>query len=116
MTRQAVGPIGFHIRCRFICLQKSAGGIEMGQVSCVKSMDSAPLLYMSGEEVRVGDRVQYCAIFATVVVVSDGETSESSPGYEDYSGADRGVIVCDDDGTLTTLGEPDERLIFVERG
>jgi hypothetical protein len=79
-------------------------------------MDSSPLLYLSGEAVHAGDRVQYCADFATVVFVSDGETDEASPGYEDYSGADRGLVVCDDDGTLTTLGEPDERLIFVARG
>jgi len=79
-------------------------------------MESAPLLYVTGEEVHAGDRVQYCATFATVVSVSDGETSECAPGYEDYSGADRGLMVCDDDGTLTTLSDPDERLIFVERG
>ena len=79
-------------------------------------MDSTPLLYSSGEEVQLGDRVQYCANFATVVFVSDGEACEYAPGYEDYAGADRSLIVCDDDGTLTTLGEPDDRLLFVGRG
>lgn len=78
-------------------------------------MDSAPLLYMSGEEVHAGDRVQYCAKFATVVFVSDGETCEYSTGYEDYAGADRGLMICDDDGELNTLGEPDEQLVFVGR-
>jgi hypothetical protein len=78
-------------------------------------MDSVPLLYTSGEEVHVGDRVQYCANFATVVFISDGETCESAPGY-DYAGSDRGLIVCDDDGTTTTLTDPDDRLMFVERG
>jgi hypothetical protein len=79
-------------------------------------MDSPSLLYASGEAVHAGDRVQYGADYATVVFVSDGEHDEAVPGYEDYSGADRGVVICDDDGTLTTLGEPDERLNLVGRG
>jgi hypothetical protein len=79
-------------------------------------MDSAPLLYTTGEEVRAGDRVQYCAKFATVVFVSDGENYECSTGYEDYAGADRGIMICDDDGELNKLSEPDEQLVFVGRG
>jgi hypothetical protein len=79
-------------------------------------MDTALLLYTSGEEVQVGDRVQYLANYATVVFVSDGENSDYLSGYEDYSGSDRGLIICDDDGDLTTLGEPDEQLFFVGRG
>ena len=33
-----------------------------------------------------------------------------------YAGAERGLMVCDDDGTLNTLDDTDARLIFVERG
>jgi hypothetical protein len=79
-------------------------------------MDAELLHYTSGEEVQLGDRVQFGGIFATVVVVSDGETYELASGYEDYAGVGRGVMVCDDDGTLTTIEDTDERLIFVERG
>jgi hypothetical protein len=74
------------------------------------------MLYVNGEEVHAGDRVQYRGTFATVVVVSDGENYEVAGGYEDYAGAERGVIICDDDGALTTLNEYDEQLVFVERG
>jgi hypothetical protein len=79
-------------------------------------MDSGPLLYLSGEEVHIGDRVQYSSIYATVVFVSDGETEESAPGYEDYAGSARGMAICDDDGAVSFLGEPDERLVFTDRG
>ena len=79
-------------------------------------MDVEPLHYSSGEEIQIGDRIQFGGTFATVVVVSDGEACQLAPGYEDYSGAERGLMVCDDDGTLTTLDDTDERLIFVERG
>jgi len=51
-----------------------------------------------------------------VVVVSDGETYQLASGYEDYSGAERGVMICDDDGSLRTLNDTDEQLIFVDRG
>ena len=71
---------------------------------------------MSGEEVQLGDRVQFSGTFATVVVVSDGETYQLASGYEDHSGAGRGLMACDDDGTLTTIDNSDERLIFVQRG
>jgi hypothetical protein len=77
-------------------------------------MDAA-LLYMTGEEVHAGDRVQYGGTPATVVAVSDGEGGQFSPGYEDYSGTDRGIVICDDDGTLTVLYESDEKLEFIER-
>jgi hypothetical protein len=30
--------------------------------------------------------------------------------------AERGLMICDDDGTLTTANETDERLVFAERG
>ena len=74
------------------------------------------MLYMNGEEVHAGDRVQYRGTFATVVVVSDGETYQLASGYEDHAGAERGLMICDDDGTLNTIDDTDERLIFVERG
>jgi hypothetical protein len=79
-------------------------------------MDAELMQYTSGEGVQVGDRVQYGGVFATVVVVSDGETYQVAPGYEDYAGVERGLMICDDDGTLTTLNETDERLTFEERG
>ena len=78
-------------------------------------MDAAMLHYPTGEEIEIGDRVQYAGTFATVVVVSDGETYQTAPGYEDYAGAERGVMICDDDGALTTIDDTDERLMFVER-
>ena len=79
-------------------------------------MDAELLHYTSGEEIQIGDRVQYGGAFATVVVVSDGETYQLAPGYEDHAGAERGVMICDDDGTLNSTDETDERLVFVGRG
>ena len=79
-------------------------------------MDAELMQYTTGEGVQVGDRVQYGGTFATVVVVSDGETYQVAPGYEDYAGVERGLTICDDDGGLTTINETDERLVFVERG
>jgi hypothetical protein len=79
-------------------------------------MDLDPLRYSTGEEVHASDRVQYEGTYATVVFVSDGEREEFSPGYEDYAGSSRGVVMRDDDGTTLTIGEPDERLYFVDRG
>ncbi len=78
-------------------------------------MDATPLLYTTGEEIHIGDRVQYCANYATVVFITDGENSEYANGYEDYIGSERGVMVCDDDGTLNSLGEPNEQLVFMGR-
>ncbi len=79
-------------------------------------MDAELLQYTSGEGIQIGDRVQYAGAFATVVVVSDGETYQVAPGYEDYAGMERGVTICDDDGALNTISETDERLIFEDRG
>ncbi|MGO8928157.1 MAG: hypothetical protein ACLQU3_14900 [Limisphaerales bacterium] len=79
-------------------------------------MDAELLHYTTGEEIQLGDRVQYGGTLATVVVVSDGENYQLASGYEDYAGAERGLMVCDDDGTLNTLDDTDERLVFVERG
>jgi hypothetical protein len=79
-------------------------------------MDAELLNYASGEEVQIGDRVKYDGTFSTVVVVSDGETCQLAPGYEDETGAERSVMICDDDGTLIAVDETDERLVFIERG
>ena len=79
-------------------------------------MDFVTLNYITGEEIHAGDRVQYDGIFGTVVFVSDGEFEQFAPGYDDYSGSGRGVVVRDDDGAITNLGEPDLRLVFLERG
>ena len=79
-------------------------------------MDSESLRYISGEDVHVGDRVQFRGSFATVVFVSSGESEEFAPGYEDYTGSERGIIICDDDGATSVIGEPDEQLALVDRG
>ncbi len=92
------------------------GLIQWADKSSQQAMEAGPLQYLNGEEVHAGDRVQYNGIYATVVFVSDGETEEASPGYEDYAGASRGMLVCDDDGRTTVIGEPDEALSLVDRG
>ena len=79
-------------------------------------MDSDLLHYLTGEEVHAGDRVQRHGEFATVVFVSNGETEEFAPGYEDYTGSDRGILLRDDDGATTFIGDPDELLSFIDRG
>jgi hypothetical protein len=79
-------------------------------------MGADQLRYTTGEEIELGDRVQFLGTFATVVMVSDGETYQTAPGYEDYAGAEHGVMICDDDGTLNNVDDMDERLVFMERG
>ena len=79
-------------------------------------MDSDLMHYISGEEVHAGDRVQYRGSYATVVVVSNGEDQEFSPGYEDHSCCDRGILLCDDDWATNMIREADENLSFVDRG
>jgi hypothetical protein len=79
-------------------------------------MDADTLNYVSGEEVHAGDRVQHKGTYATVVFVSNGTTEEYLPGYEDQVGAERGIMINDDDGVTTSLGEPDESLQFIDRG
>ena len=74
------------------------------------------LHYMTGEDVHAGDRVQYDGTYATIVFVSDGNNEEYRPGYEDYIGTNRGIMLCDDDGGSTFISEPDERLSFIDRG
>jgi len=89
---------------------------EAGRAKQRKSMEAELLHYATGEEVQLGDRVQYGGTFATVVVVSDGETYQLASGYEDHAGAERGLMICDDDGTLNSISDMDEQLVFVERG
>ena len=72
--------------------------------------------YISGEAVHAGDRVQYDGNYCTVVFVSDGDSEEFAPGFEDYTGSDRGVMICDDDGGTRFVGEPSEILSFIDRG
>jgi hypothetical protein len=79
-------------------------------------MESDLLHYLSGEAVHAGDRVQHRGTYATVVFVSNGEAEEFAPGYEDYTGSERGVLLCDDDGATSFIGEPDEMLAFLDRG
>jgi hypothetical protein len=73
------------------------------------------LYYITGEEVHAGDRVQHGDNYATVVFAGDGTDEEIAPGYEDYTGSDRGVIICDDDGDVRSIGEPDDRLSLIDR-
>jgi hypothetical protein len=79
-------------------------------------MNAELLLYLTGEEVHAGDRVQYDGTYSTVVYVNHGESEELVPGYDDRRGSERGIILSDDDGNLTTIGDPDSRLDFIERG
>jgi hypothetical protein len=79
-------------------------------------MDTETLHYFSGEDVHAGDRVQYRGTFATVVFVSNGESEEFAAGYEEYTGSDRGIMICDDDGAASFIGEPDEQLALIDRG
>ena len=78
-------------------------------------MDPVLLYYLSGEEVHAGDRIQHGGTYGRVVFVTDGDNGEFEPGYEDYSGSERGLMICDDDGGLTFIHEPDARLELVGR-
>ncbi len=79
-------------------------------------MNTDQLHYITGEEVHAGDRVQHKGDYATIVFVSNGEAEEFSPGYEDYAGSDRGIVLCDDDGETSLIGDADEMLEFIDRG
>jgi hypothetical protein len=79
-------------------------------------MDAETLHYFSGEDVHAGDRVQYRGTFASVVFVSNGESEEFAPGYEEYTGSERGIMICDDDGSTSFISDPDEQLAFIDRG
>jgi hypothetical protein len=79
-------------------------------------MNTPLLQYITGEEVHAGDRVQYRDAFGTVVFISDGETEEYSPGYEDNVGRGRGIMIVDDDGASNFIGDPDETLSLIGRG
>lgn len=78
-------------------------------------MNTEPVLYSSGEEIHAGDRVLYRGNYGRVVFVTDGDSSEALPGYEDYSGYERGIIISDDDGTIESLSEANDELVFVDR-
>jgi hypothetical protein len=73
-------------------------------------MDSMMLRYANGRTVHARDRVRYKGISATVVFVTDGDEGEFASGYEDYQGHTAGLMICDDDGDMTFLTEPDEEL------
>ncbi len=79
-------------------------------------MNSEPVMYSSGEEVHAGDRVLYRGNYGRVVFVTDGDNSEALPGYEDYSGYDRGIVISDDDGAIDSVSETSDQLVFVDRG
>ncbi len=76
-------------------------------------MNEDRLHYPTGEEVHAGDRVAYGGKTATVAFVSDGDSGEFLPGYEDYTGYERGIMLCDDDSALTFLHEDDDQLELV---
>jgi hypothetical protein len=69
--------------------------------------------YFGGGPVRLGDRVRHHEGFATVVFISNGEREAYLSGYEDYSGYEAGVVICDDDGETTVLREEDPDLEMV---
>jgi len=73
------------------------------------------MFYTTGEEVHLNDRIRYRGSFGTVVVVCGGGTSEYAPGFSDYSGYDRGIIITDDDGVVSSLTDTDPELEFVDR-
>ena len=76
---------------------------------------SPAINYFTGEEIHAGDRVQFKGNFGRVVFVSDGAEEEFEAGFGEYTGTERGVMVCDDDGETSFVGEPDEMLMFVDR-
>ncbi len=76
-------------------------------------MNSATQRYFNGDEVHIRDRIRYRGVAGTIVFVTDGETGEFAPGYEDYFGHEAGLMFCDDDGDLTFLREPDEELELI---
>lgn len=78
-------------------------------------MDANILCYFDGSEVHAGDRVRYKGTAASVVFVSNGENGEFLPGYKDYCGYEPGIMLCDDDGELIFIFDPDEHLEFAHR-
>ena len=51
---------------------------------------SLEFLYLNGEPVHAGDRIQHRGDFGRIVFVTDGDQFEAEPGYDDYAGSDRG--------------------------
>ena len=76
-------------------------------------MNSALAHYSNGEAIHIRDRVRYRGVAGMIVVVTDGDTGEFAPGYEDYYGCEAGLMFCDDDGDLVFLREPGEELEFI---
>jgi hypothetical protein len=71
--------------------------------------------YLTGGEVRAGDRVNYKGVPYRVVFVSDGDNGDFLPGYSDYLGQEAGIMLRGEEDALTFLPEPDEDLELVER-
>lgn len=78
-------------------------------------MDAQLPHYLTGGEVRAGDRVQYKDVPYRVVFVSDGDGGDFSPGYADYLGHEAGIMLRGEEDVLTFLPEPDEDLELVSR-
>ena len=78
-------------------------------------MDAQLPHYLTGGEVRAGDRVRYKGSSAHVLFVSDGDSGDFSPGYDDYRGHEAGIMLSGEEDALTFLREPDEDLEFVGR-
>ncbi len=76
-------------------------------------MNASVLHYFNGEGIHLHDRVRYKGVSGTVVFVTNGDTGEFAPGYEDYYGCEAGLMFCDDDGDLSFLREPDEELELI---
>jgi hypothetical protein len=76
--------------------------------------------YLSGEEIHIGDRVQYGQCFATILLVVDreewpaGETEEGRQYWRTEWKS--GFLLKQDPGARLFLPEADEDLTFVSRG
>ncbi len=79
-------------------------------------MGADQIYYFTGEEIHAGDRVQHKGSYGRIVFINTGASEEFSPGYEDHSGSEPGMVFCDDDGETSFLYEPDDLLSFIDRG
>ncbi len=77
---------------------------------------SLEVLYLTGDPVCPGDRIQHRGTYGRIVFVTDGDVFQAEPGYDSYAGSERGLMICDDDGSLTFLSEPDDQLELIGRG
>jgi hypothetical protein len=75
--------------------------------------------YYSGEEIHIGDRVEFCGCPASITLVIDREewpTSEGADSRAWWRAEHRsGFVVRQDAGAEIILPEADEDLIFVSR-